>query len=107
MWMLAIAAAVVAILAVVVLVRRRRRMPPSFLDIWEPLDGLVNPEPPPTRPCDHFGDCKHIVSMWGLNGPPSHPTTLGNVWVGETRPSPEQLTKARSARDSDAPSGTT
>lgn len=96
MWMLAIAAALAAILAVVVLVRRRRRIPPSFLDIWEPLDGRVNPEPTPTRPCDHSGDCKHIVSMWEFNGPQSHPTTLGNVWIGETKPSPEQFAGAQS-----------
>jgi hypothetical protein len=23
--------------------------------------------------------------------PPSHPTTLGNVWIGETRPRPADL----------------
>lgn len=26
-----------------------------------------------------------------LCSPPSHPTTLGNVWVGEMRPSPAAL----------------
>jgi len=83
MWMLAIAAVVVAILAVVVLVRRHRRMP-SFLDVWEPLDGRANPEPTPTRPCDHRGDCKHIVSMWEFNEPPVH-----------SNPSPEGLAMAR------------
>lgn len=29
-----------------------------------------------------------------LCSPPSHPTTLGNVWVGETQPSPTTLAAA-------------
>jgi len=36
----------------------------------------------------------------GLCSPPSHPTTLGNVWIGETSPSPKEFAAALTADSS-------
>lgn len=32
-----------------------------------------------------------------LISPPSHPTTLGSVWIGETSPSPKEFAAALAA----------